>query len=117
MGYPLVENVTDYHGADIRLRKIHGFLRSGYPSNGFFTADYLTPSNKPHTPWDLSTVHRSNNPLNINGYPRIVDGYPRTSTMKGNNNETTTINNTSCSASTTDSVASVKTEEARYSYS
>ena len=37
IGYPLVENVTDYHGADIRLLKIHGFLRSGYPSNGFFT--------------------------------------------------------------------------------
>ena len=111
--------------------KCHGLSRSGYPPSKnsrifaerisvkriFHGADYLTPSNKPHTPWDLSTVHRSNNPLNINGYPRIVDGYPRTSTMKGDNNETMMINNTSSSASTTDSVASVKMEEARYSYS
>ena len=111
--------------------KCHGLSRSGYPPSKnsrifaerisvkriFHGADYLTPSNKPHTPWDLSTVHRSNDPLNINGYPRIVDGYPRTSTMKGDNNETMMINNTSSSASTTDSVASVKMEEARYSYS
>ena len=111
--------------------KCHGLSRSGYPPSKnsrifaerisvkriFHGADYLTPSNKPHTPWDLSTVHRRNNPLNINGYPRIVDGYPRTSTMKGDNNETMMINNTSGSAITTDSVASVKMEEARYSYS
>ena len=86
--------------------KFHGLSRSGYPPSKnsrifaerisvkriFHGADYLTPSNKPHTPWDLSTVHRSNNPLNINGYPRILDGYPRTSTIKGDNNETMMVN-------------------------
>ena len=126
----LPEIVTERIGSDIRSWKCHGLSRSGYPPSNsrifaerisvkliFHGADYLTPSNKQHTPWDLSTVHRSNNPLNINGYPRIVDGYPRTSTMKGDNNETMMKNNTSSSASTTDSVASVKMEEARYSYS
>ena len=120
----LPEIVTERIGSDIRSWKCHGLSRSGYPPSKnsrifaerisvkriFHGADYLTP-------WDLSTVHRSNNPLNINGYPRIVDGYPRTSTMKGDNNETMMTNNTSSSASTTDSVASVKMEEARYSYS
>ena len=96
-----MENVTDYHGADrISARgKCHGLSRSGYPPSKnsrifaerisvkqiFHGADYLTPSNTPHRPWDLSTVHRSNNPFNINGYLRIVDGYPRTSRRRVRN--------------------------------
>ena len=49
--------------------KCHGLSRSGYPPSKnsrifaerisvkriFHGADYLTPSNKPHPPWDLST--------------------------------------------------------------
>ena len=114
----LPEIVTERIGSDrISARgKCHGLSRSGYPPSKksrifaerifvkriFHGVDYLTPSNKPHTPWDLSTVNRSNSQLNINDYPRIVDGYPRTSTMKGDNNETMMINNTSSSSSTTD---------------
>ena len=68
----LPEIVTERIGSDrISARgKCHGLSRSGYPPSKisrifaerisvkriFHGADYLTPSNKPHTPWDLSTV-------------------------------------------------------------
>ena len=75
--------------------KCHGLSRSEYPPSKihgsvkriFHGADYLTPSNKPHTPWDLSTVHGSNNPLNVPGKRLSADKYHERRQQRNNDDK------------------------------
>ena len=57
-------------------RKSHGFLRSGYPSDGFFHgADCPLRRANRTNPLRFSTPNRIHESVVLDGYPRMLNGF------------------------------------------